>query len=151
VAPFGSQPGYDRLVTIARGSCLCGEVRYETSGPPIRVNHCHCSRCRKARGTAYATNLVLQLDAFRYLAGEDRVTVFKVPGAQHFAHAFCRVCGASTPRVDESRGIAIVPMGSFDDDPGARPERHIYVDSRAAWEAEVQDGLPTFPGAPPLL
>jgi hypothetical protein len=52
------------------------------------------------------------------------------------------------PRRDEERGIAIIPMGGFDDDPGVRPERHIYVDSRAPWE-RIQDDLPQFAGAPP--
>jgi hypothetical protein len=133
---------------IAKGSCLCGAVRFEMHGTPLRVNHCHCSRCRKARGTGHATNLVLELDGLRFTAGEELVSVYKVPDAQYFAHAFCRSCGASMPRRDEGRGIAIIPMGSFDDDPGVRPERHIYVDSRAPWE-QIQDDLPQFAGAPP--
>jgi hypothetical protein len=54
------------------------------------------------------------------------------------------------PRFDDSRAIAIIPMGAFDDDPGVRPERHIFVDSRASWD-EITDGLPTFPGPPPSL
>jgi hypothetical protein len=52
------------------------------------------------------------------------------------------------PRLDPGRALAIVPMGSFDDDPGARPERHIFVDSKASWE-DITDGLPRFPGPPP--
>jgi hypothetical protein len=54
------------------------------------------------------------------------------------------------PRLDEGRGIAIVLMGAFDDDPGVRPERHIFVDSRAPWD-EITDGLPEFAGPPPSL
>ena len=41
-------------------------------------------------------------------------------------------------------------MGSFDDDPGVRPERRVFVDSRAPWD-ETADGLPTFGGPPPAL
>ncbi len=96
------------------------------SGTPKIVNHCHCSRCRKVRGTAHATNLVVALDGLRYLRGMELLTTYKAPDAQYFSHTFCRVCGASMPRLDETRGIAIVPMGSFDDDPGARPVRHIF-------------------------
>jgi outer membrane protein len=51
-------------------------------------------------------------------------------------------------RLGKDRGFAVVPMGAFDDDPGVRPERHIYVDSKASWD-EITDGLPTFPGPPP--
>ncbi len=131
-----------------RGSCLCGGVAFELTGAPIRVNHCHCSRCRKARGTANATNLLVAPGGLRFLRGEDLLTRYRVPEAQFFAHVFCRTCGSSMPNVDEARGIAIVPMGAFDDDPGVRPERHIFVDSKAPWD-DVADGLPQFPGPPP--
>jgi hypothetical protein len=35
-------------------------------------------------------------------------------------------------------------------DPNARPERHIFVESKASWD-EIYDGLPQFPGPPPAL
>ena len=34
-------------------------------------------------------------------------------------------------------------LGSLDDDPGARPERHIFVASKAPWYA-IADDLPQF-------
>ena len=136
-------------MSVVRGSCLCGAVAFEMTGAPLMVNHCHCSRCRKVRGTANATNLLVSSDGLRFVRGEDQLTVFRAPDAKRFAHAFCRACGSSMPRVDEARGFAIVPMGSFDDDPGARPERHIFVGSKAAWDA-ITDDLPRFDGAPPM-
>ena len=73
--------------------------------------------------------------------GRENVASYKVPEAKYFAHWFCKHCGSSMPRLDEERAIAIVPMGAFDDDPGVRPELHIFVDSKAAWE-EITDDLP---------
>ena len=135
-------------MTPARGSCLCGGVAFEVTSGPLQVNHCHCSRCRKVRGTANATNMVVARDGVRFARGADLLTTYRAPDARFFAHAFCRVCGSSMPRLDEARNIAIVPMGSLDDDPGARPERHIFVDSKAAWDT-ITDGLPQFPAGPP--
>ena len=83
-----------------RGSCLCGGVAFEIMGPPLRVIHCHCMRCRKARGTANATNLILPLTGLRFVRGAELLTKFQLPGAQFFGHAFCRVCGSSMPRTD---------------------------------------------------
>jgi hypothetical protein len=133
-----------------KGSCLCGGVAFEMTGTPSGVTHCHCSRCRKVRGTAHATNLFLPLAGLRYLRGEDLLVSYMPPGAKTFKHVFCRVCGSSMPRLDDNRQIAIVPMGSFDDDPGVRPDRHIFTESKAAWD-EILDDLPAFPGAPPKL
>ncbi len=39
-----------------RGRCLCGDVAFELAGLPEFVQNCHCSRCRRARSAAHATN-----------------------------------------------------------------------------------------------
>ena len=129
---------------------MCGGVAFEMTGELTRVTHCHCSRCRKVRGTAHATNAFVALPGIRFVRGEDLLTSYKPPDALRFTHVFCRVCGSSMPRLDDSRGLAIVPMGAFDDDPGARPERHIFVESKASWD-EINDELPRFAGPPPAL
>jgi hypothetical protein len=49
---------------------------------------------------------------------------------------------------DRERGIALVPMGSLDDDPGMRPTRHIFVGSKLPW-FEITDTLPQFAERPP--
>lgn len=137
-------------MTRIKGSCLCGGIAFELTGAPKGVTHCHCSRCRKVRGTGHATNLFLPLSELRYVRGEELLTRYKLPGAKRFGHVFCKVCGSSLPRLDEELGIAIVPMGSFDDDPKIRPNRHIHVDSKAPWDA-ITDDLPQFPAGPPSL
>lgn len=133
-----------------KGSCLCGAIEFEMTGTPWGATHCHCSRCRKARGTAHATNVLVALDGVRYLRGEELLSKYRVPEAKYFAHWFCRVCGSSMPRFDEGRGFCVVPMGSFDDDPGVRPGRHIHVASKAAWDT-IADDLPQFEAGPPTL
>lgn len=129
---------------------MCGGVAFEMTGTPSRVTHCHCSRCRKVRGTANATNLFVPLAGVRFVRGEDLLTSYKVPEAKFFSHTFCRVCGSSMPRLDSGRQIAVIPMGSFDDDPGVRPQSHIFVDSKATWD-DILDDLPAFPGPLPSL
>ena len=80
--------------------------------------------------------------------GADRLTTYKLPSAQFFTQVFCRDCGSALPRVDPDRKLAFTPMGSLDDDPGMRPERHIFVDSKAPWYA-IADELPQYPQGPP--
>lgn len=132
----------------ARGSCLCGGVTYVVTGPPVRCRTCHCSRCRKAGSAAHVSYLVTGFDGMHFTRGEDLVSTYKVPEARYFKHAFCRECGSAMLRRDAERGIAIVPMGSLDDDPGVRPAMHIYMGSRLSWDV-VTDGLPQFDEAPP--
>jgi hypothetical protein len=124
-----------------RGSCLCGGVAFAVTGAPLWSVHCHCSRCRKARGAAFASNLVTRADGVRLLCGEDLLVAWKVPEARWFTTVFCRRCGAKAPRIDSERDLAIVPMGALDDDPGVRPKAHIFVGSKAPWDV-ITDDLP---------
>ncbi|MEP7050269.1 MAG: GFA family protein [Pseudomonadota bacterium] len=133
-----------------KGSCLCGGIEFEVSDPPSGATHCHCSRCRKTRGTAHATNYMVALDSLRYLRGEELLSKYRLPEAKFYAHWFCSVCGSTMPRFDEARGFAVVPMGAFDEDPISRPNRHIHVASKAAWDV-ITDGLPQFDAGPPTL
>ena len=131
------------------GSCACGHVRFELDGPPMLMRHCHCTRCRRARASAYATNLAWPLAALRYTAGESDVVDFALPGAQFFGVAHCSICGGALPRKSEGRGFVVVPVSSLDSDPGIHAHAHAFVSSKVPWY-EIHDGLPQFGEAAPL-
>lgn len=132
-----------------RGSCLCNEVRYVITKPALRCRSCHCSRCRKAGAAMYLTYLATELDGVRYTRGQELVVRYQVPGAQYFGTAFCSLCGSKMPRLETGRSIAIVTLGSLDDDPGVRSTCHIYVGSKAPWGTIPDDGTPRYDANPP--
>lgn len=127
-----------------KGSCLCGAVRFELGEVPTWAHHCHCSRCRKVRGSAFATNAFVPLDALTYMQGEELVRRYKLPTAERFGHEFCADCGSSLPFKNTARGVAVIPMGSLDDEPGHIPDAHIFVNSKASWDF-ITDALPRHP------
>jgi hypothetical protein len=133
---------------VTEGSCVCGEVAYEVRGAPVRMMNCHCTRCRQGRSAAHATNVFYAADALRFTRGAELVREYKVPDAKFHAVAFCSRCGGKVPRVSAERGIAIVPAGSLDTDPGMRPMAHIFVADKAPW-FDITDGLPQFAQMPP--
>jgi hypothetical protein len=134
-------------VGTIRGSCLCGGVAYEIRGPVDLFRNCHCSRCRKARSAAYASNAFVQAERFRMTRGDSLLESFKVPEAERFTHTFCGRCGASVPRRVPGREYVVIPAGSLDDDPGTRPNAHIFVGSKAPW-VELTDPLPQHEAYP---
>lgn len=81
-------------VKALRGSCLCGGVRYEISGPLRGVLNCHCSMCRKAHGAAFRTRASVQAADFRWVLGEDLVTYYESSPGNH--RGFCRSCTYSS-------------------------------------------------------
>jgi hypothetical protein len=118
---------------VLRGSCLCGAVTYEADGPIIKFPTCYCSRCRKATGSARADNIYVDPAAFRWLSGADTVRRFDLPQARSFATAFCASCGSPMPHPTRSGREVVIPAGSLDVDPGARPSERAHWDSRAPW------------------
>jgi hypothetical protein len=129
------------------GSCACGKVTFEYAGAPLRMLNCHCSRCRRARSAAHATNIFVPLDKFRFRLGEDLVRDFPLPGARYFGVAFCSLCGSDVPRKSFERKVAVIPAGALDSDPGVRASAHIFVGSRAVW-FDISDDLPQFQEMP---
>jgi len=126
-----------------KGSCLCGAVEYEYSGEPRVFQYCHCSRCRKFTGSAHSANIIISPENFRWLKGEEMVGHFELSDAKHFATSFCKNCGSSLPWINQTGTAVIVPAGTLDDDPGARPKQNIQFGSRASWYEDAAD-LPRY-------
>jgi hypothetical protein len=123
--------------STVKGSCLCGGVTYEIRPPFEWFQYCHCSRCRKRSGSGHAANILIAAEHLVWDSGQERVTRYELPEAKSFGTSFCSTCGSQLPRVTRNGKWAIVPAGSLDDDPGVRPERNIYWDSRAPWYVPV--------------
>jgi hypothetical protein len=128
------------MTTTIRGSCLCGAVRYEVDGDLGPVALCHCGMCRKAGGTAFATNASVARAAFRLVAGADRVERYaSSPGKRR---CFCRTCGSPLfSESDDAPDQVRLRLGLLDDDPGVRPAFHWAVESKAPWW-HIHDDLP---------
>lgn len=132
-------------MTTLRGSCLCGDVAFHVDGPVDFMSHCHCSRCRKLHGAAFATYLVAGEGALRFTRGADRrVRYESSPGA---FRSFCGRCGGVLPDEEPWDGSVGIPAGPLDVDPGVRPIGHIFVASKAPWY-DLTDDLPRWDAYP---
>lgn len=137
-------PGPEGTLT---GSCLCQKVVWRVTPPFRAIFNCHCSRCRHARAAAHATNGFVSSDQLEFVSGADNITVYRVPEAAVFAHAFCKTCGGGTARANSLNGMCSIPLGSMDDTGGAMPQKHIFVASKADWHRIVDD-IPQTPEGP---
>lgn len=127
---------------MLQGSCLCGAVRYEVTGPVHDVHHCHCSMCRRAHGAAYSTFARLNASELRIVAGAEQMRSYR--SSAPIERTFCATCGTRlTVRFDGMPDVVWVSHTTFDRDPGVRPGVHMFVASKADWE-EISDGLPQY-------
>jgi len=123
------------------GACACGKVAYRFQNNAEFMMYCHCTRCRKVKGAAHATNAFVKPEMFEWTKGEDNLTVYDLPGAVRFGNSFCKDCGSSMPRKAENAPAFNVPAGSLDDAPGCVVKGHIFVGSMAPWYV-ITDSLP---------
>lgn len=128
------------------GDCLCGGVRIEISGRVGPVVYCHCSRCRKAQGTAFGANADVRRQYWKLLSGEDLIREFESsPGV---FRAFCSRCGSSIySRRPDAPDVLRGRLGILNEDPERRSLAHFHVASKAPW-FEITDDLPRFVGGP---
>ena len=130
------------------GRCLCQKVSYAIKGDLGIFQYCHCSRCRKFTGSAFAANLLVSPADFQWTSGEEFVGRYEFEDAKHFATSFCKQCGSSLPWLGKSGRAVVVPAGSLEGDPEIRPFQNIFYGSRAVWYQEP-GVLPAYEELPP--
>lgn len=85
-------------MTIHRGGCHCGKVRFELEAPSaLEVLECNCSLCQKV---GFMHLLVARAD-FRLLSGKDSLTSYQF-NTRTANHLFCKVCGVKSFYVPRS-------------------------------------------------
>jgi hypothetical protein len=104
-----------------KGECLCGEVSWQLSGPYEFFGMCQCSRCRKVTGAAFATNLFVKAEQFKWLSGKEMVGEYAMEEPNTFGNAFCKKCGSRSPRFSPARGWMMAPLGSTMESPEIEP------------------------------
>ncbi len=125
------------------GGCLCGQVRFEISGPLLVVTHCHCSMCRKAAGAAFVTWVTVRPAHFRWTAAEP-VHYRSSPPVRR---GFCPTCGSALSFQRDDRPDEIdVTAATLDDPEAVRHQDHIWWKSRVSWFV-AGDGLPRLAGS----
>ena len=129
---------------MIQGSCLCGGVKFEITRAVGPFELCHCSRCRKANGSAFVAGLGVLRDDFRLLQGRELIKTYEAPVRETppaYRTCFCSRCGSPVPNPSSDSRWFEVPAGVLDDDPQLRPDKHIFVEAKSPWFA-ITDDLP---------
>lgn len=128
------------------GSCICKSITFEIEGEFENFFLCHCSRCRKDTGSAHASNLFSSTAKIKWITGGNLVKTYRVEGTNH-SKSFCPNCGSALPTLQMDGTLLVVPAGSLDTDPQITPKGHIFMDSRACWDNDLEK-IPKFPELP---
>ncbi|MGR3976258.1 GFA family protein [Acinetobacter sp. 1207_04] len=131
---------------IYTGSCLCGAIRYEIHGEIGEVIQCHCKRCRKANGTAFATNAPIKKADFKIVQGEHLLKKFA--STPTTARCFCSECASPIISIKaETPDTYRLRIGTLDTPLEHKPVMHIFTAYKAEWDT-ISDGLPQYDERP---
>lgn len=114
------------------GGCLCGEIRFEATGPAENPHTCSCTMCQRHSGALTVPWVEFPRDAVAWVGSGGAPKLWRSSDAS--SRAFCPTCGSTLGAVDDAPVIALV-LGVFDK-PGAvamRPTAHSYVSKRPRW------------------
>ena len=129
------------MSNITTGSCLCGAVKFQVTGPLRPVVACHCRQCQKTSGHHVAATSTKRED-FELL--EER-------GLKWFASSvgirrgFCQECGGNLFWDKAELPSITIFAGTLDQPSGLKLVEHIYVEEKADYY-EITDGLPQRQG-----
>ena len=130
------------------GGCLCGDIRYEVNGSPMIVHACHCTRCQKRLGTAFAVNFWIESDRVQITSGnpEKSGAVDSEEGGSSEVWA-CGKCGSGLWTIYRAAGgnSLFVRAGTLDDPSAFPPDVHIYTSTKHSW-VQIPDDVPSYEG-----
>ena len=128
------------------GSCLCNGVQYEIKGELGDILQCHCQKCRKANGSAFAVNAAVSTTSLTLLKGKELLGEYEsTPGV---FRVFCKQCASPLysrrPNMPELLRLRI---GTLDTKIEGKPSSHIFVGSKAEWH-DICDDIPQYEERP---
>ncbi|EYD75731.1 hypothetical protein Rumeso_02675 [Rubellimicrobium mesophilum DSM 19309] len=112
---------------------------YEVEDDFKYAMNCHCSRCRKAMGSAFKPMGGIEVEKVRLTRGQDRLLVVGEPDGTHDLR--CRDCGSLLYSIVREGTWAHVTYGTLTDAPSLPIQMHIMVGSKAPW-LTITDDLP---------
>lgn len=116
---------------MLKGSCLCGEVRYEITANITGLSHCHCTQCQKAHGAAFGTYGRADKRAFRFTEGEENVSLYR--SSKNVARSFCGICGSTLQYIDGNTPYLNLAIATLDDPVDKAVNVEIWCSEKVDW------------------
>ena len=127
-----------------KGTCLCGDVKFNFEFDPMMQFQCHCTSCQVAFGTSLNA-LVIPEDELTVEGELNRYT--KIGGSGNPLHYnYCVKCGSFIyNKPDILDGLIYLPAGLLHDQIPFRPTVELWTDDKAEWMQKAKTIKASFP------
>jgi class 3 adenylate cyclase len=136
--PFVDMP--QKTSIAASGGCLCGNIRYEATQPPLGSMLCHCSICRRFSGAPVLGGTTFLSDAVTFTKAQPKY----YKSSSIAERGFCPECGTSITyrgTVAQWTKWIMVFTATLDDPENHPPTYHLGIETAMPW-LNIVDELP---------
>ena len=124
------------------GNCLCGQVKIQVEGPPLRGGYCHCENCRTWHAAPLNAWAVWPNEAVRIEQGEERIANYQ---SRRSNRQWCRHCGSGLMNRLANEQTVVYAMVLAASGYAHQASYHIHCDEAVL---DLQDGIPKYMGWP---
>jgi len=135
------------MTIIAKGHCTCGTIRYEVKRPPLFVHCCHCRRCQRESGSAFALNALIEADNVKLLSGAPEIIDTPSDSGKGQLISRCPDCKVAVWSIYHGAGprFFFLRVGTLENPDAFAPDIHIYTESKQPW-VRLPEGVSAVPG-----
>ncbi len=110
---------------MIRGRCLCNKIAFEVEEMPGMIFNCHCSRCRRSHGSAFATQIICKKASLKFLEGRQSLKEYV---SENIVRTFCVHCGSRLMNyTNQEPEYLSVSISSVIDRPDFKPVAECFV------------------------
>jgi hypothetical protein len=130
------------------GSCLCKAITFEAQETPNLVFNCHCSRCRKSHGSAFATQVFASKASLNFTSGHEKLSEYQSTGG---VRTFCSICGSRLMNyaANGNGDYLSVAISAIDEPHQFAPIADCFVSNKAPW-SELDTNIEQYSELPNL-
>ncbi len=118
---------------MLKGSCLCGDITFETEAEPQGASMCHCGQCRKQSGGIWSSAHVADNDLT--ITGD----VHWFEASQTAKRGSCPRCGSYLFWKAHDEDTISFALGAVDGPTGLELTKHIFVRDKGDYYTIADD------------
>ncbi len=124
------------MARVYKGGCLCGDIRFEAMGPPLKPHSCSCKMCQRHSGAVTLHWVEFPAENVRWTGPSGKPGTWR--SSDYSSRAFCKNCGSTLGAIDDKPVVALT-LGAFDSNNRQElaPAYHSFRAKRPKWWTEA--------------
>lgn len=118
-------------MTTYTGGCLCGSIRYTTSGEPTFPHYCSCKMCQQWSGAPVVAWVDFPRDSLTWDGPGGEPAVYQ--SSELTQRGFCPTCGGTLFARDDGADTICMTVATLDNPDSIVPESQSFPDAAPAW------------------